>query len=96
MPDSKSDLAGLVKDNPAAQVVLDRTLGHSGPEDKSGNALLDAALNDPASAKAMKDATQTMSTIALIGGGYAGAIVGGVVGATLMGIIWAVWPKKGR
>jgi hypothetical protein len=96
MPDKPNALAGLLKDDPAAQVVLDRTIGKEGPDDKSGNPLLDAALSDPGASKAIKDAVTVMTVGGGVAGLGAGAAVGFGAGLTLMGIIWAVWPKKGR
>ena len=55
----------------------------------SGNPTLDACLNDPATRE------QIGKTVAAsaVTGGVSGFAVGAAVGAGLMGLMWAIWPK---
>lgn len=104
MPDQKVPLAGLpVTPDPfkshevpkqAADALLDRIMPTKNEKtiEASGIPALDVALNDPEAANAVKTVAYTFGIL----GGKAGAAVGFGAGVTLMGIVWAVWPKKGR
>lgn len=71
--------------------MFDATLDKDRPPKVSdtGNPTLDACLNDPATRKQIGE---TVASGVLLGGS-GGFATGAAIGAGLMGLAWALWPK---